>query len=89
MKMVTESQNGSGWKGPKRSSNPNFPAMEEYLPPKQVALSPVKLGLEHFKGVLTLVTRREEWGQFILSSCWGLLRNKQVLKSMCWSQISP
>lgn len=66
--MVTEALNGSGWKGPSRSSNSNLPVMEKHLPLEQVALSPVQLGLEQLRGLLALVTRREVWGWFILSS---------------------
>jgi len=49
--QVIESQNGLGWKGPKRSSGSNPPCHGQgHLPPAQGAQSSIQPGLEHCQG---------------------------------------
>jgi len=52
-RVITESQNGLGWKGPQGSWISNPPARQGHQPPHlldQVAQGPIQPGLEHLQG---------------------------------------
>jgi len=51
--LITESQNGLGWKGPQGSWSSNPPAGQGHKPPHlldQVAHDPIQPGVEHLQG---------------------------------------